>query len=145
MTRPQPTANTQTGADTPSSPEEAAEALFDRLREIRNGDAKSGDAVAAVVAAFRGRDRAIRAEEREKVAEFMLERSLATGHGDTIEDLLRELYAGARLAQRKRDEDIALRYKLESYIAEQIANAIHNENIGKSGERTSAPEGGIAT
>ena len=39
--------------------EEAAQALFDRLREIRNGDAKSGDAVAAVVAAFRERDRAI--------------------------------------------------------------------------------------
>lgn len=29
--------------------------------------------------------------EREKVAKWMIERSYATGHGDTIEDLLAEL------------------------------------------------------
>ena len=31
------------------------------------------------------------AAEREKVAKWMIERSYATGHGDTIEDLLAEL------------------------------------------------------
>lgn len=34
---------------------------------------------------------AVRMQEREKVAAFMLARSIATGHGDTIEDLLAEL------------------------------------------------------
>lgn len=34
---------------------------------------------------------AARAEEREKVAAFMGVHSLATGHGDTIEDLLGEM------------------------------------------------------
>ena len=31
-----------------------------------------------------------RKEEREKVAQWMIERAYSTGHGDTIEDLLRE-------------------------------------------------------
>ena len=29
--------------------------------------------------------------EREKVAQWMIERGYATGHGDTVEDLLKEL------------------------------------------------------
>ena len=33
----------------------------------------------------------VAAHEREKVAGWMVERSYATGHGDTIEDLLKEL------------------------------------------------------
>ena len=33
----------------------------------------------------------VAAAEREKVARWMMERSYATGHGDTIEDLLQEL------------------------------------------------------
>ena len=33
----------------------------------------------------------IRQEEREKVARWMIRRGYATGHGDTIEDLLQEL------------------------------------------------------
>lgn len=32
-----------------------------------------------------------RKEEREKVAQWMMERAYSTGHGDTIEDLLKEL------------------------------------------------------
>ena len=30
-------------------------------------------------------------QEREKVAQWMMEKGYATGHGDTIEDLLKEL------------------------------------------------------
>jgi flagellar motor switch protein FliG len=30
-------------------------------------------------------------EERDKVAQWMIDRSYATGHGDTVEDLLKEL------------------------------------------------------
>jgi hypothetical protein len=33
----------------------------------------------------------VAAHEREKVAKWMVERSYATGHGDTVEDLLKEL------------------------------------------------------
>ena len=33
----------------------------------------------------------VAAQEREKVAAWMLERGYATGHGDTTEDLLKEL------------------------------------------------------
>jgi hypothetical protein len=33
----------------------------------------------------------VAAHEREKVANWMVERSYATGHGDTVEDLLEEL------------------------------------------------------
>ena len=33
----------------------------------------------------------VAAAERRKVAEWMLQRSYATGHGDTVEDLLREI------------------------------------------------------
>ena len=33
----------------------------------------------------------VAAHEREKVAKWMVERGYSTGHGDTIEDLLKEL------------------------------------------------------
>jgi|LakMenEpi03Aug12_release.lakeMendotaPanAssembly.Ray.scaffolds.fasta_scaffold1443009_2 hypothetical protein len=33
----------------------------------------------------------VAAAEREKIAQWMIERSYATGHGDTVEDLLKEL------------------------------------------------------
>jgi hypothetical protein len=35
--------------------------------------------------------------EREKVAAWMIERGYATGHGDTIEDLLEELVREVKL------------------------------------------------
>ena len=41
------------------------------------------------------------AHEREKVAKWMVERSYATGHGDTIEDLLTEIDWQA--AERERE------------------------------------------
>lgn len=44
----------------------------------------------------------IAAHEREKVAQWMVERSYATGHGDTIEDLLKKLEWQA--AEREREE-----------------------------------------
>jgi len=40
--------------------------------------------------------------EREKVAKWMVERGYATGHGDTIEDLLKEIDWQA--AEREREE-----------------------------------------
>jgi hypothetical protein len=44
----------------------------------------------------------VAAHEREKVAKWMVERSYATGHGDTIEDLLTEINWQA--AEREREE-----------------------------------------
>jgi len=43
----------------------------------------------------------VAAHEREKVAKWMVERSYATGHGDTIEDLLTEIDWQA--AERERE------------------------------------------
>jgi len=41
------------------------------------------------------------AAEREKVVRWMMERGYATGHGDTIEDLLTELEWQVRESERK--------------------------------------------
>jgi len=43
----------------------------------------------------------VAAHEREKVAKWMVERSYATGHGDTVEDLLTEIDWQA--AERERE------------------------------------------
>ena len=57
-----------------------------------------------------------RAAEREKVAAWMIQRSYATGHGDTTEDLLKELdwqiaerIAAEREARAKECEHTAVR------------------------------------
>ena len=42
----------------------------------------------------------VRADEREKVAAWVMQRGYATGHGDTIEDLLQEL--DWQVAERER-------------------------------------------
>jgi len=42
----------------------------------------------------------VAAHEREKVAKWMVERSFATGHGDTVEDLLSELSWQAKERER---------------------------------------------
>jgi hypothetical protein len=44
----------------------------------------------------------VAAHEREKVAKWMVERSYATGHGETVEDLLTEIDWQA--AEREREE-----------------------------------------
>jgi hypothetical protein len=43
----------------------------------------------------------VAAHEREKVAHWMMERGYATGHGDTVEDLLKEL--DWQVAERERE------------------------------------------
>ena len=43
----------------------------------------------------------VAAQEREKVARWMTERGYATGHGDTIEDLLHELEWQIREQERE--------------------------------------------
>ena len=48
----------------------------------------------------------VAAQEREKVARWMTERGYATGHGDTIEDLLNELDWQIREQEREACIDI---------------------------------------
>ena len=43
----------------------------------------------------------VRADEREKVAQWMMDKGYATGHGDSIEDLLREIEW--QVAERERN------------------------------------------
>jgi hypothetical protein len=67
----------------------AREAGFIRVVAI-----EEGGAVTTTVAPIEELERfaaLVAAAEREKVAAWMIERSYATGHGDTVEDLLKEL------------------------------------------------------
>ena len=43
----------------------------------------------------------VRADEREQVAAWMMQRGYATGHGDTVEDLLKELEWQIRESERE--------------------------------------------
>ena len=58
-----------------------AGAMFDHMTWVERDLAPVFERFAALVAAA----------EREKVAAWMMERGYATGHGDTIKDLLKEL------------------------------------------------------
>ena len=66
--------------------------------------------------------------EREKVAQWMMRQGYATGHGDTIEDLLKELEWQIRESEReacaKVCEDIDTEYEGEDVLATWCANAI---------------------
>ena len=57
--------------------------------------------------------------ERNKVAQWMIDRSYATGHGDTVEDLLKELEWQVAEAEReacaKVCDDLAEKDKLSNY------------------------------
>jgi hypothetical protein len=46
--------------------------------------------------------------ERDKVARWMMERGYATGHGDTVEDMLDELDWQVRERERQRIEDLLM-------------------------------------
>jgi hypothetical protein len=53
------------------------------------------------------------AAERNKVAQWMIDRSYATGHGDTVEDLLKELEWQVRESERNACADIARQWDIE--------------------------------
>ena len=53
----------------------------------------------------------VAAAEREKVAQWMLDHSYATGHGDTTEDLLKELDWQIRESEREACARIAWNYE----------------------------------
>jgi len=64
-----------------------------------------------------------RNEEKEKVAALMLRTSIATGHGDTIDDLLREL-EGAIVDLQK--------YKI-AYLGKEYAMEVLFDRLRKAG------------
>ena len=70
----------------------------------------------------------VAAAERNKLAAWMIERGYATGHGDTVEDLLKELEW--QIAEREREacakvcEDIDTEYEGEDVLATWCATAI---------------------
>jgi hypothetical protein len=68
------------------------------------GEAGFADGVVDIVGfgGFEAFATLVAAHEREKVAKWMVERGYATGHGDTVEDLLKELEWQA--AEREREE-----------------------------------------
>jgi hypothetical protein len=71
----------------------------------------------------------VAAHEREKVAQWMVERSYATGHGDTVEDLLTEINWQA--AERER-EGCA---KWAELVAREIDNTNNTATYIASGIR----------
>jgi len=70
----------------------------------------------------------VAAAERNKLAAWMIERGYATGHGDTVEDLLKELEW--QIAEREREacakacEDIDTEYEGQDVLATWCAAAI---------------------
>jgi len=66
----------------------------------------------------------VAAAERNKLAAWMIERGYATGHGDTVEDLLKELEW--QIAEREREECAQLcdRFANRMMSAEECAAAI---------------------
>jgi hypothetical protein len=64
----------------------------------------------------------VAAQEREKVATWMVERGYATGHGDTIEDLLTEIDWQA--AEREREECAKVCEDSVEYAADELARQI---------------------
>ena len=55
--------------------------------------------------------------ERNKVAQWMIQRSYATGHGDTVEDLLKELEWQVAEAEREACAEVAEACRYEPLIS----------------------------
>ncbi len=66
----------------------------------------------------------VAAAERQKVAAWMVERSYATGHGDTTEDLLKELEWQIRESEREACAKVCDDLVLDQYSASGCAAAI---------------------
>ena len=65
----------------------------------------------------------VAAAERNKVAQWMIDRSYATGHGDTVEDLLKELEWQVREEERELCAQVCENMSLEWQNQPNIAQA----------------------
>jgi hypothetical protein len=66
--------------------------------------------------------------EREKVAAWMIERGYATGHGDTIEDLLENLEWQAKEREREACAKVCEEATLKNWFAEDCVALIRERN-----------------
>ena len=66
----------------------------------------------------------VAAAEREKVAAWMIQRGYATGHGDTIEELLQELDWQIREQEREACADVCVKLAVGGGFAADCAAAI---------------------
>jgi hypothetical protein len=68
----------------------------------------------------------VAAAERNKVAQWMIDRSYATGHGDTVEDLLKELAQSVREEERELCAQVCEQFEgdMGHGIPQQCAEAI---------------------
>ena len=82
------------------------------------------EASQAVIAALEKYIKALVAAEREKVAAWMVAHLYATGHGDTTEDMLKELEWQIAERERKACADIAAQYASCEGIAQKIEQEI---------------------
>lgn len=78
------------------------EAVLDSLAAVMNDAADAIEESKALAARLREAERE-RDEAREKLAAWMIERSFATGHGDTLDDLLSELAFSVAEIRAERD------------------------------------------
>ena len=84
----------------------------DIIRMAREaGAGKWGDGVVPAMMDIERFAALVAAHEREKVAKWMVERSYATGHGDTIEDLLTEIDWQAAEREREACASVAESYE----------------------------------
>jgi hypothetical protein len=106
----------------------AATKLFEKNHMIDDDDTQvyQSELEAAAKAAIEA--------EREKVAAWMIERSYATGHGDTTEDLLKELEWQVRESEReacaKVCDDLSDQHSWEGCYADECAEAIRARGQG---------------
>ena len=69
----------------------------------------------------------VAAHERNKVAAWMIDRSYATGHGDTTEDLLKELEWQIKEREREKCANIAESYEpMCDTCPSGVANAVRS-------------------
>jgi hypothetical protein len=67
----------------------------------------------------------VEARLREKIAQWMIERGYATGHGDTVEDLLKELEWQIREREREKCIEVLLsNFDIEDEDVFNVAAAI---------------------
>jgi|APGre2960657404_1045060.scaffolds.fasta_scaffold32378_3 hypothetical protein len=77
----------------------------------------------------------VAAAERNKVAQWMIDRSYATGHGDTVEDLLKELVQSVREEERELCAQICERMAKRSNDIRTASLEMAAENIRARGEK----------
>lgn len=63
-------------------------------------------------------------EQKNKVSEYIMQKGFAAGHGDTITDLLDELFVQAKDAQRESDAKLCDRFAAREMHPSECASAI---------------------